>query len=273
MIAKSLDSSTFDVQCLLEPGVTLYLQVPPEQLLAQRGWLRCMVSTLIRVIGSSGSEETSEVLMVLDEASALGSLSSVEEALVRGRSAGVRMLLAYQSHSQVQTAFKDKPTLLYDNCAAQIHMGPPSSYEAAEMLSKSLGDWTMVVESYSENRNSSHSYSEQGCGGSTGQGQSMNYAVQGRALLRPEEILRLGEECILAFIRGMPSPILATRIKWYEDSYFNPDAKRQPRRRRISTLWLVWWLLVFALFVLTIRAWVYGYGYWQPEYQQQIQGR
>ena len=33
------------------------------------------------------------------------------------------MLLAYQSDSQVQTAFQDKPTLLYDNCTTQIYLG------------------------------------------------------------------------------------------------------------------------------------------------------
>ena len=48
------------------------------------------------------------------------------------------MLLAYQSDSQVQTAFKDKPTLLYDNCTTQIYLGA-SSIETAERISKSLG--------------------------------------------------------------------------------------------------------------------------------------
>ena len=65
-------------------------------------------------------------MVLIDEASALGSLAAVEEALVRGRSAGVRMLLAYQSDSQVQTAFQDKPTLLYDNCTTQIYLGASS---------------------------------------------------------------------------------------------------------------------------------------------------
>ena len=55
---------------------------------------------------------------------------------MRGRSAGVRLLLAYQSDSQIRTAFKDKPTLLYDNCSTQIYLGAASSYETAERLSK-----------------------------------------------------------------------------------------------------------------------------------------
>ena len=111
--------------------------------------------------------------------------------------AGVRLLLAYQSDSQVRSAFKDKPTLIYDNCGTQIHMGGASSYEAAERLSKSLGDYTQVVDSYSETSSYSNSQQSNG-GGQTSRGQSMSYTQQGRALLRPEEILTLGEDCVIA---------------------------------------------------------------------------
>src|SRR5208337_1541838 len=108
--------------------------------------LRCWFSTLVRVIGAVGNERDGEVLFLIDEASALGSsLPALEEALVRGRSAGCRMVLAYQSDSQITAAVKGKPTLLYDNASTQIYLGAPSSYETAERLSKTLGDWTQVV--------------------------------------------------------------------------------------------------------------------------------
>ncbi len=97
-VAAAVASSTFEVKDLLKPNhrVTLYIQIPPDMLEAQRGLLRCWISNLIRVIGSSGNESSSEVLFLLDEASALGSLGALQEAAVRGRSAGVRLLLAYQ---------------------------------------------------------------------------------------------------------------------------------------------------------------------------------
>lgn len=147
LVAKAIAGSTFDPSQLRKPGITLYLQIPPDQLDAQKGLLRCWVSTLVRVIGTVGNEWNGETLLLLGEASALGSLLALEEAMVRGRSAGVRLLLAYQSDSQVRAAFKDKPTLLYDNCSTQIYLGGASSYESAERLSRSIGDWTQVVES------------------------------------------------------------------------------------------------------------------------------
>ena len=238
LVARSVADSTFDVRDLLEPGTTLYLQIPPSQLEAQKGLLRCWVSTLIREIGSSGSEDSNEVLMLLDEASALGSLAAVEEALVRGRSAGVRLLLAYQSDSQVKTAFKDKPTLLYDNCSSQIYL-KTGSYETAERLSKSLGDWTQWVEGDGTNWSSSGSTGPGGGGGSVSQGGSTSRTQQGRALLRPEEILTLSSDYLIAMLGDAPAPILAQRIKWYEDPYFNPAAKKVWRTAPTLLSWLL----------------------------------
>jgi type IV secretion system protein VirD4 len=235
LVAKSVARSTLVPTDLLKPGTTLFLQIPPDQLEAQKGLLRCWISTLVRFIGAAGDERTGEVLFLVDEASALGeNFSALEEALVRGRSAGCRILVAYQSDSQVQSAFKGKPTLLYDNCATQIYLGA-SSIETAERISKSLGEWTQVLESYGEN--SSRSTSEGGGAPSPGhqrsQGNNFNYSVNGRALLRPDEILRLSDDYLLAFQRGGVPPILAKRIKWYQDPDFNQAAatKRAP----------VWW--------------------------------
>jgi type IV secretion system protein VirD4 len=242
LVAAALAHSTFDPAELRYPGTTLFLQIPPSQLEAQKGLLRCWITTLVRVIGAVGDEQHGEVLCLLDEASALGSLAALEEALVRGRSAGVRLLLAYQSDSQVRTAFKDKPTLLYDNCSTQIYLGA-SSYETAERISKSLGEWTQVVSSYVDNESQSWQSSghEMQRGRQTSSGNSLNYSESGRALLRPEEILTLSENYLIAFLRGMP-PILAQRVKWYRELVFNPA---------IAMAYL-WWAVLAAAVGLTV---------------------
>jgi type IV secretion system protein VirD4 len=221
LVEKAVATSTFELENIRIPGNTVYLQIPQDQLAAQSGLLRCWVSTLVRVIGAVGNERDGEVLCLLDEASALGSLPALEEALVRGRSSGLRLLLAYQSDNQVRTAFKGKPTLLYDNCSTQIFLGAAGNVESAKWLSESLGDWTQVVESYGENE--SHSYSQSGGSqqsGQTSRGTSLNYSVSGRALLRPEEILTLSNDCVIVLQRGM-DPILAKRVKWYQDREFS----------------------------------------------------
>lgn len=250
LVAKSVARSTFDPASLLKGGTTLFLQIPPTQLEAQRGLLRCWISTLVRVIGAAGDERCGEVLLLIDEASAVGSLSALEEALVRGRSAGVRMLLAYQSDSQVKTAFKDKPTLLYDNCATQVFLGA-GSIETAERISKSLGEWTQTLEGYGEN--SSRSWNEWGNSGQgvqNNRGTSLNYSVNGRPLLRPEEILTLSDDYLIAFQRAMP-PILARRIRYYEEPSSKPVT---------GYMWkILGWGVVVAAVVLGVWLSMNGY--------------
>ena len=253
LVAKAVATSTFDPAKVRIPGNTVYVQIPPDQVLPQIGLLRCWISTFVRVLGAVGNEQEGEVLFLLDEASALNSLPALEEALVRGRSAGCRLLLAYQSDNQVRTAFKGKPTLLYDNCSTQIFLGAASSYESAEWLHKSLGDWTQVVESYAENESQSRSHSEGAQGGwQTSRGSSMNYSVSGRALLRPEEILTLSNDCLIVLQRGM-DPILAQRVKWYQDRKFNPAA---PRWRKKLSQHQMWNLIMLAMLLgLILWAW------------------
>ena len=247
LVAASVARSTFDLGELLKPGTTLFLQIPLDQLEAQRGLLRCWLSTLIRAIGRDGNERSAEVLCLLDEASALGGLAAVEEALVRGRkhNGGVRLLLAYQSDSQVKAAFKDKPTLIYDNCSVQLYLGA-TSIESAERLSKSLGEWTQVVESASEQESKGRQgggYDSPGNGTQTNWSRnwSRSWQPQARALLKPEEILTQSRDYLIALIAGMP-PILARRIKWYADPLFAAAAGKQPPS--------LWWLLLAGVLML-----------------------
>jgi type IV secretory pathway TraG/TraD family ATPase VirD4 len=203
-----------------------------------------------------GSEENGEVLMMLDEASVLSGLAGVEQALVMGRSAGVRLLLAYQSDAQVIAAFRDKPSLLYDNCSSQIYLGA-SSLETAERLSKMLGSWTQGVESLGDNWGESRSAGREG-GHQVSRGGSSNLAPQARPLLYPDEILRLSNEYMIAFLGGFPAAIFAKRIKWYSDHAFNPAVPKPPWFSRIQWVrvrpkWLAFGLVVALFFGVMAR--------------------
>jgi type IV secretory pathway TraG/TraD family ATPase VirD4 len=124
-----------------------------------------------------------------------------------------------------------------------VYLGAASSYESAERLSKSLGDWTQLLENYGENE--SRSWQRDGAAQQNGQaspGSSVNYTETGRALLRPEEILTLSNDSVIVLQRGL-APLLAERVKWYQDRQFNPAA---PRRRK----WSWWWLLLVAGFLI-----------------------
>lgn len=121
-------------------------------------------------------------------------------------------------------------------------------------MSKSLGEWTQVLESYGENV--SNSYQQNGGaeqGRQISRGSSLNYSLSGRALLRPEEILTLSNDCVIVLQRGL-DPILAQRVKWYQDRDFNPA---MPKWRKKSSQRHKWTLLMFAVLLVTILwAWL-----------------
>jgi type IV secretion system protein VirD4 len=225
LVAKAVSSSTFDPAQFRNPGYSLFIQIGQDQLEPKGGLLRCWTSALVRVIAAVGNEWDGETLFLLDEASGLNSLPALEEALVRGRSAGIRLVLGYQSFSQITDAFNDKPTLLLDNAATLVHLGAASSFEGADRLSKTIGDYTQVVQQFGENESFSWSGASQQ-GGQGTRGSSLTYSENGRALLRSEEILQLSNDCVIIVERGT-FPILAERVKWYEDPQFNPAALRR----------------------------------------------
>ena len=235
LVAACVASSTFDVACLCKPGTTLYIRIEPDQLLAQRGLIRCWIATLIRTIGKLGSE-SAPVLCVIDEASALGSLPALEEALVRGRSTGVRLVLAYQSESQVRAAFPNKPTLIQDNCDTTIYLCPPNGYETAELIAKRLGNRTIEIETFNDNSSNSWQTAGGGESGQSNRGWGRNWSEQGRPLMTPDEVLTMNGNELIAFVRGL-NPIWAYRVKWYADPAFG------------TAFWFpppLWWLLLMA---------------------------
>src|SRR5262249_4374287 len=54
LVAKAVNSSTFDPADLRKPGTTLFLQIPPKHLDAQKGLLRCWIATLVGIISAVG---------------------------------------------------------------------------------------------------------------------------------------------------------------------------------------------------------------------------
>jgi type IV secretory pathway TraG/TraD family ATPase VirD4 len=216
------------------------LHIAPEFREAHQGLLRCLTTTLIRVLGGEEAEGGSEVLFLFDEASALGQqLPALKEVLERGRSAGARLLLAFQSDSQVQAAFKNQPTLIYDNTSTQIYVGA-SSLETAQRISSMLGSATVHAES--GNKGTSESWQAGAVDPNTGgvqksRSEGTSWAPHERPLLRPEEILTLDPNLLICFQRGT-APILARRVKYYADPAFGNAPECHTGRP------LVWWGLI-----------------------------
>ena len=128
--------------------------------------------------------------------------------------------------------------MLLDN-TEQIYFGI-QSYETAERVSKMCGTATHVLESVSEGESRSWqpSGNPQGDGVTVNRSSGKSYSEHGRELLRPEEVLTLNGDLVVAFLRGLP-PILARRVKFFEDPEF-----KSTRVSWRATSGTAWWLLL-----------------------------
>jgi type IV secretion system protein VirD4 len=219
LVAVSVTRSTFNPADLAKPGIAAFIQIPPEMQQAQRGLLRMWTHTIIQAVCAAGNWQ-GQTFFALDECATLGNLPALEQLIQLGRAGGAKALLVYQSDALVRAAFRDKPTLLHDGCSTQIYMGV-TTLEEAQKISGMIGQKTIVVECDSDNesRGWSRSAGQHGDSISENHGGGRSRQVQGRPLLRPEEILRLPSDLLICFHRGVP-PIIARRIKWYEDREF-----------------------------------------------------
>ena len=156
LVGRCLAASTFDPASLLKPGTTVYLQVEPDQLVAQQGLIRLWVSSLVKYVGRNGSEDTASVLFLLDEASSLNGLAPLKSRSSVAAPPACRMVLAYQGDSQIKIAFMASRRLLYENCSVHLYLGGASSLETAQRLEAMLGEYTNVLENYQAGTSLSH---------------------------------------------------------------------------------------------------------------------
>jgi type IV secretion system protein VirD4 len=218
IIAASTHSSTFDPAALRTGKMTIYLVLPPEYLRSQAGLLRLWVSSLLRSVVRTGLNERNRVHFILDEAASLGQLNAIEDAVDKYRGYGVRLQFYFQSLGQLKKCFPNggEQTLLSNT--SQVFMAV-NDIETAELVSKRLGDSTIMVEGSGSNSGSSRQY-----GGnnppteSYSNGSSRDWKQQTRKLLNPDEVIGLHPRLALTFTPGLP-PICTFLIRYYEEAY------------------------------------------------------
>ena len=217
-IAESTKQSSFDPADLLKGKMTVYLILPPEQIRVQSPLLRLWISSLLRTVVRGGLKEQ-KVHFLLDEAASLGHMDALDDALAIGRGYGLRIQWYFQSVSQLKSAFPDgKDGTLLSN-TTQVYFGV-NDYPTAEYVSARLGEETIIVTSGGTSFGRSRQTSDHGNQGSTSYSVNSNdnWQQSGRRLLKPEEVLALGERTAITFTPGIP-PLRTTLVRYYEKGF------------------------------------------------------
>jgi type IV secretion system protein VirD4 len=223
-----LDAATsgndFDLRELRRRAVSIYVGVNPDDLHRLRPVLSLFFQQAIglqtRALPDHDPTLKRQVLMLLDEFTALGRIPIIAESISYLPGYNVRVLLVIQTPAQLREVYgvNGAETML-KSLAARIVFAP-KDYADAREISDELGNTTVKVRTVSKPL---HDFSS----GKGARGRSVNVSEQRRALLLPQEVKELGADEAIVFLEGL-RPIRCRKIRYFEDRRFRARLLEPP---------------------------------------------
>jgi type IV secretion system protein VirD4 len=215
-----LDAATsandFDLRTLRSQPLSIYVGVNPDDLHRLRPVLALFFQQAIglqtRVLPEHDPTLTRQVLMLLDEFTALGRIPIIAESISYLPGYNVRVLLVIQTPAQLREVYgPNGAETMLKSLAARIVFAPKDVSDARE-ISDELGFTTVKVKS--------HSKPLMDFSDTRGRrSRSVNVSEQRRALLLPQEVKELGSEQAIIFYEGL-KPIRCRKIRYFTDKRF-----------------------------------------------------
>ena len=128
---------------LRQPGTTLYIRVPYEEMSVYGGFVRMVLYVLIKHL-RKGKTETDDppITFLLDEVAQLGNLDAIANVVETGRGYGLRVWMVLQEYDQARSA-TSKPNLILKTPKVRLFMNP--SLETARDVSAELGQINQII--------------------------------------------------------------------------------------------------------------------------------
>ncbi|MET4232632.1 type IV secretion system protein VirD4 [Bradyrhizobium sp. LA6.10] len=198
--------SDLDLGNLVREVKTLYLIVDEEKLDIYAGFLRVMVGSVLNALTRAKNlpRPKRKVLLLLDEAAALGNLEPLERGVGYLR-AYCTPVLVFQDMNQLRAIYRRAGSFLA-NAACKVFFNV-SDLDAAKFVSEIVGQTT----SLSRNQGTSHSNVDP-----IRQHHSLGQSETGRWLLDPSEVMRLPGGYAIIIYRSdiLRHPVLARNVNY-----------------------------------------------------------
>jgi type IV secretion system protein VirD4 len=224
--------SDFDLRELRKSPMSIYVGVNPDDLHRLRPVLNLFFQQAIglqtRKLPERDASLKYQVMMLLDEFTALGRIPIIAEAISYLPGYNVRVVLVIQTPAQLREVYgiHNAETML-KSLAARIVFAPKDFSDARE-ISDELGFTTVPVKTVSKPLGASF-------GGRGQRSRSQSVSDQRRALLLPQEVKDLGGEEAIVFYEGL-RPIRCRKIRYFAEKRFRqrllpPPASPMPAAR------------------------------------------
>src|SRR5262249_44048572 len=153
----------------------------------------------------AGADRHRQCLFLLDETASLGKLDVLSEAITQVRGFGLRSMLVYQALAQLQQQFPEGQHETVLAQCDQLYLGI-RDLPTAKLVSEQCGNYTGVARNVGDNEGDSHSEGRD-FSRSYSSGRSRGASEVSAPLLRPEDVLQMGNRTAVAFIQNLP-PLL-----------------------------------------------------------------
>jgi type IV secretion system protein VirD4 len=208
--------SDFDLRELRKKPMSIYVGVNPDDLHRLRPVLNLFFQQAIglqtRELPERNAALKYQVMMLLDEFTALGRIPIIAEAISYLPGYNVRVVLVIQTPAQLREVYgiHNAETML-KSLAARIVFAPKDFPDARE-ISDELGFTTVPSKTLSKPIGASLDRRGQ-------RSSSQSISHQRRALLLPQEVKELGPEQAIVFYEGL-RPIRCRKIRYFADKRF-----------------------------------------------------
>ena len=165
-----------------QEGNSIFLAIPEHMLESYKAIMRlCTVQTL-KEMERRSEEETTPILLVIDEFVRLGKMTGIDNALATLRSKKVSIMLAFQSLAQCEVIYsKEETRVLMENCRVKVicEVSDPNSAKAVQ-------DWCGKYKEKKETLNG-------------GKNRHKSYTYEDKPIVEPSDLITLvkQEEVIL----------------------------------------------------------------------------
>jgi len=236
ILDAATSESDFDLRQLRLTPMSIYVAVNPDDLHRLRPVLNLFFQQAIglqtRELPEHNPKLKHQVMMLLDEFTALGRLPIIAESVSYLPGYNVRVVLVIQTPAQLRAVYGiHGAEVMLKSLAARIAFAP-KDYADAREISDDLGFTTVRVRSISSPIGVA--FNSRGV-----RTRSQSVSEQRRALLLPQEVKELGTEEAIVFYEGL-RPIRCHKIRYFSDRRFRrrvlaPPGTAVPGRHRRSS--------------------------------------
>ena len=185
-----------------EAPMSVYVCLPAPYFQTFNRWLRLIVTAALDEMMRHQKPPAQPVMFMLDELATLGRLDQVENAIGLARGYGIQMWSIFQDMGQIKGTYGDRWSSFVGNAGLRMFFGT-QDYETGQLVSDMIGNETVQIRR-----------------GSGNEGGAIQH--HGRRLLMPDEVMRMRQESMVAFIPG-ERPVMVRRVPYYE----NPQYKER----------------------------------------------